>query len=126
MNVYLYILLSYGLMLPLCAEPWGKDADLAYPKECCCDTECCSQSFVTGFGERMVKFHQQVISPADGPRSHYIPSSSQYTINAMRKYGFCQGVMMGCDRLMRENNDERVYRCTKDGAGNPMKYDPVP
>lgn len=124
MKVFLYVLLS--LSFPLCAEPWGKDADLAYPKTCSCETKRCSSSFVAGLGERMVKFHQQVISPADGPRSHYIPSSSQYTIDAMRKYGFCKGVMMGCDRLMRENNDDWVYRTTKDGAGNPMKYDPVP
>lgn len=74
----------------------------------------------------MICFHQEVISPADGPRSHFIPSSSQYTLDAMRKYGFFQGVSMGCDRLMRENKDPWVYRITFDGAGKAIKYDPVP
>jgi len=50
-----------------------------------------------------------VISPADGPRSHFYPSSSQYTKDAMDKYGFFAGFLMGCDRLMRENNEEWIY-----------------
>jgi hypothetical protein len=66
-----------------------------------------------------------VISPADGPRSHFIPSSSQYTLDAMRKYGFFNGFILGCDRLMRENKEEWVYRTTKDGAGKGIKFDPV-
>jgi putative component of membrane protein insertase Oxa1/YidC/SpoIIIJ protein YidD len=74
----------------------------------------------------MIGFHQRVISPADGPRSHFIPSSSQYTLNAMRKYGFFQGVAMGCDRLMRENKDPWIYRLTLDQEGKLIKYDPVP
>jgi uncharacterized protein len=74
----------------------------------------------------MIGFHQEVISPCDGPRSHYIPSSSQYALEAIRTYGFFQGVAMGCDRLMRENKDPWVYRNTVDGAGKSIKYDPVP
>jgi uncharacterized protein len=110
-------------------EPWGKDADMvnsgpvvkSIKGKCFCNTP-----LLGPFAEIMIKFHQEVISPCDGPRSHYIPSSSQYALEAMRKYGFFVGLTMGCDRLMRENKEDWVYRCTVDGAGVPIKYDPLP
>lgn len=111
----------------LSAEPWGKDADLKYRKNKstpCSSTEC-PTPFLGKFAEVMIGFHQSTISPADGPRSSYIPSSSQYTLDAMRKYGFYKGMMMGCDRLMRENAEEWVYRTIETSDGKTMKYDPV-
>lgn len=110
----------------LSADPWGKDSDLASLPNSCYAFQECTTPCLGRFAEVMIGFHQNVISPADGPRSHFIPSSSQYTLNAMRKYGFFQGFAMGCDRLMRENKDPWVYRVVRDGAGVPMKYDPVP
>jgi putative component of membrane protein insertase Oxa1/YidC/SpoIIIJ protein YidD len=104
--------------------PWGKDADLCRTAKPSPHTEHTS-TFLSRMGESAIRFHQEVISPADGPRSHYIPSSSQYTMDAMRKYGFFNGFTMGCDRLMRENGEEWVYRKTVDGIGRPMKWDPV-
>ncbi len=108
--------------------PWGKDADLVlwdHPgpdyKESTCQTP-----ILGPIGEQLIRFHQEIISPCDGPRSHYKPSSSQYTLEAMRKYGFLTGMAMGCDRLMRENNEPWVYRLTLDGAGQSIKYDPIP
>lgn len=114
------------LCSPLTADPWGKDADL--PVTCKAKTAAkhCSTPLFGSFGECMIKFHQKVISPADGPRSNFYPCSSQYTLEAMRKYGFFQGFAMGCDRLMRENKDPWVYRVTVDREGIPIKYDPVP
>ena len=76
--------------------------------------------------QKMIRFHQCVISPADGPRSHYNPSSSYYTLDAMKKYGFLQGFVMGCDRLMRENSDPWVYRTCRLEDGTVLKLDPVP
>lgn len=76
--------------------------------------------------EVLIGFHQSVITPIDGPRSHYLPSSSQYTLDAMRKYGFFIGFTMGCDRLMRENEDPWVYPKITDIHGYTVKYDPVP
>lgn len=109
------------------ADPWGKDADMISHKVDSAHCEAISSpSFITQLGLKAIRFHQDVISPADGPRSHFIPSSSQYMYDAMKKYGFIQGFAMGCDRLMRENNDPWVYRKTKNGAGHPMKWDPVP
>jgi putative component of membrane protein insertase Oxa1/YidC/SpoIIIJ protein YidD len=116
-----------ALLIPffLQADPWGKDADLAQPCRAACCPKKCSTPLST-FGQKMIRFHQTVISPADGPRSHFYPCSSQYALNAIRKYGFFKGVAMGCDRLMRENNDEWVYRWREDSSGQEIKYDPVP
>jgi putative component of membrane protein insertase Oxa1/YidC/SpoIIIJ protein YidD len=119
----LILLIAQGLQ----GDPWGKDADLAKrPSAPRCCSSPCATPLIGKFGELMIQFHQEVISPADGPRSNFIPSSSQYTLDAMRKYGFFQGFCMGCDRLMRENDDPWVYQMTLDGAGKIMKYDPVP
>ncbi len=121
----LFFFLLLSLFSSLEADPWGKDADLAHPP-CCQNATSSSSSLLTRWGIQAIRFHQEVISPADGPRSHYIPSSSQYTLDAMRKYGFFKGFIMGCDRLMRENNEEWVYRKTCNSAGQTMKWDPVP
>jgi len=106
------------------ADPWGKDAELVHFSSSSYQIE--SPSLIARWGIKAIRFHQEVISPADGPRSHFIPSSSQYTLDAMRKYGFFHGYIMGCDRLMRENNEEWVYRKRLDGAGHTMKWDPIP
>lgn len=107
------------------ADPWGKDADIARcrpaPRSC---TESQSGPGVA-FSELFIRFHQEVISPADGPRSHFIPSSSQYTLDAVRRYGFFKGWMMGCDRLMRENDDPWIYKKCLNPAGQVIKYDPI-
>lgn len=122
-----YTIIFLTIQLYAWAHPWGKDADLAM-SPCTLTAPAAPQpdpSFLTQMGIKAIRFHQEVISPADGPRSHFIPSSSQYTLNAMRKYGFFTGFTMGCDRLMRENNDPWVYRKILDGNGYPMKWDPV-
>lgn len=106
------------------ADPWGKDADLVQQK---CHAPCVnpSSSWLAKIGKKAIRFHQVVISPADGPRSHFIPSSSQYTLEAMQRHGFFKGWIMGCDRLMRENEDPWVYQTIKDPSGKLIKWDPV-
>lgn len=106
------------------ATPWGKDADLVYkkPSPALCKSH---PSFLSILGKQAIRFHQEVISPADGPRSHFIPSSSQYTLEAIQQYGFFGGCMRGCDRLMRENEDLWVYQTIKDPQGKLTKWDPV-
>lgn len=112
---------------PLLADPWGKDADLAgfKPKQKIPEHSC-KTPILGHLAEGLIGLHQGVISRCDGPRSHFIPSSSQYTLEAMRKYGFCTGMALGCDRLMRENKEEWVYRKIKNNAGQQLKYNPVP
>lgn len=101
-------------------EPWGKDADLKPAAIVISKKE---PSWAVQLSDAIIRFHQEVISPVDGPRSHYRPSSSQYMQQAMHRYGFVRGFIMGCDRLLRENDEEWVYRTTY-YEGKPYKYDP--
>jgi putative component of membrane protein insertase Oxa1/YidC/SpoIIIJ protein YidD len=74
--------------------------------------------------EALISFHQEVISPIDGPRSNFRPSSSQYMLNAIEQNGFFLGVVIGCDRLLRENGDPSFYdKVPFDGS--ELKWDPV-
>lgn len=107
-------------------QPWGKDSELAAPACTERKRSSCPTPLFGAFAEGAIQFHQDVISPADGPRSHFFPSSSQYTLEAMRKYGFFQGFIMGCDRLMRENDDPWVYKTITLPHGEEIKYNPVP
>jgi hypothetical protein len=102
-------------------EPWGKDSYLhrkkieeeSYPPE----------STAVFVAKKVILFHQKVLSPVDGPRSHFFPCSSRYMKMAMVKHGFIQGFLMGCDRLLRENKDLWVYRQVV--IDNKLvKYDP--
>lgn len=106
------------------ANPWGKDAELCQPRQRGCATPK-QQGPLIRFSEIMIGFHQNVISPADGPRSHFKPSSSRYTMDAIHKYGFVTGFLLGCDRLMRENNDPWVYPTIVTEDGLITKWDPV-
>lgn len=109
--------------LPGYHEPWGKDADLQYRRQTHVQTEALSP-----LGEamkRLIWFHQNIISPVDGPRSHYKPSSSNYMMQAIQKHGFFRGYIMGCDRLLRENDDPWIYR-TAVVDGKIWKIDPPP
>jgi len=119
--------LYFVFLLPLflsAEQPWGFDADLASPP-LVAQKKRCNTPILGSIAEAMIRFHQKVISPADGPRSHHKPSSSQYTLDAMRKYGFFSGFLMGCDRLMRENDDPWVYDTVTDETGDRFKWDPV-
>ena len=72
----------------------------------------------------MIRFFQVYISPIDGPRSSFCPTSSQYTLEAIEKYGVFRGIAMGCDRLMRENKELWVYDIAKEDEFG-RKLDPV-
>lgn len=102
-------------------EPWGKDSNLKPPVPKAKEEKI---SIATRVADAVIRFHQEVISPVDGPRSHYRPSSSQYMHQAMHNYGFLKGFIMGCDRLLRENDEEWVYR-TINVEGKLFKYDPA-
>ena len=104
--------------------PWGKDADLKIPT-LQAPPPPTRHSPLISLATRVIRFHQEVLSPVDGPRSHFRPSSSQYMRLAIEKHGFLEGFFMGCDRLLRENNAEWVYQHIEiDGV--LYKYDPVP
>ncbi len=102
-------------------EPWGKNSDLQ--KKEGCQTTYPKASLATLVAKQVILFHQKVLSPIDGPRSHFRPCSSQYMKLSMMKHGFCKGFIMGCDRLLRENKDPWIYRETN-VDGKLIKYDP--
>jgi hypothetical protein len=118
------------LILPVVAntmpgfyEPWGPDADLQIsPAEIAQPVP--QRSLSVQIAEHIIRFHQNVLSPVDGPRSHFRPCSSSYMMRSMQKHGFIRGFLMGCDRLMRENDDDWVYRKIS-VDGKLVKYDPV-
>lgn len=60
--------------------------------------------------ENIILFHQNVLSPVDGPRSHFRPTSARYMFLSLRRHGFFKGYAKGCDRLLRENKDPWIYR----------------
>lgn len=114
-----------SIIIFLCAipgfnEPWGKNADLRYEET---HSEPASLSPLGYIAQGLILFHQRVISPVDGPRSHFRPSSSGYMLEAIKKHGFFKGYIMGCDRLLRENGDPWVYR-TAVIDGKIWKTDP--
>ena len=101
--------------------PWGKDADLLPKQEKVSSPQ--KDSPAAMLAKKAILFHQRVLSPVDGPRSHYYPCSSQYMKLAINKHGFTKGFLMGCDRLMREDKDPWVYRKVLID-GKLIKYDP--
>lgn len=120
-HLFILLLASTLSAEPGYYEPWGKDAGLHFPEP---EKEARTSSIATQIADRVIRFHQEVISPIDGPRSHFRPSSSRYMQLAMQRYGFFLGFLMGCDRLLRENEEEWVYR-TVQADGRIFKYDPA-
>ncbi|MBQ3848141.1 MAG: membrane protein insertion efficiency factor YidD [Clostridia bacterium] len=50
-----------------------------------------------------IKFYQKYISPNKPPCCKYIPSCSQYAVEAIEKYGAVKGGAMATWRIMRCN-----------------------
>ncbi|MGM0439840.1 MAG: membrane protein insertion efficiency factor YidD [Chlamydiota bacterium] len=121
MRYLLLIAVFSGCSLLSAEEPWGKDASLVNTH----NKAKVEQGPLERLGVAVVRFHQKIISPADGPRSHFMPSSSQYTLEAIKKYGFFKGWLLGFDRLMRENNENWIYPHAY-LEGKWIKHDPVP
>lgn len=63
---------------------------------------------------KIIKFYKRCISPYKGTKCPYIPSCSQYAIEAIEKHGACKGSCMAA---------WRIVRCNPLSKGG---YDPVP
>jgi uncharacterized protein len=108
-------------LLAAWALPFGPDAALAKPTP----PPKSAPSPAAQLIDNIIVFHQKVISPADGPRSHFYPSSSTYGREAFRRHGAAMGYFLTCDRLLRENDDLWIYPTCQIGEGH-LKLDPVP
>ena len=62
----------------------------------------------------LIKLYQWIISPILGPKCRFTPSCSQYTMEALKKYGLLKGLWLGL---------KRISRCHPWGGHG---YDPVP
>ncbi len=62
-----------------------------------------------------IRFYQRRISPAFPPRCRFIPTCSQYALEAVEKYGPCRGGWLALRRFLR---------CHPFHKGD--MYDPVP
>lgn len=63
---------------------------------------------------RMIRFYQTAMSPLFPPRCRYIPTCSEYALQAVEKYGPLRGGFLALRRLLR---------CNPFHKGG---YDPVP
>lgn len=63
---------------------------------------------------RAIRFYQKEISPCFPPRCRYIPTCSQYALEAVEKYGAAKGTFLATKRFLR---------CHPFHKGG---YDPVP
>ncbi|QDS87783.1 Putative membrane protein insertion efficiency factor [Rosistilla oblonga] len=59
-----------------------------------------------------IRFYQRWISPMLGPNCRFSPTCSQYTIEAIGKYGVLRGICKG------------VWRIARCHPWNPGGYDP--
>ncbi len=62
----------------------------------------------------LIKFYQKFISPLFPPTCRFHPTCSQYTVEAVERFGVIKGLYLGLRRILRCN------------PLNPGGYDPVP
>lgn len=74
------------------------------------------KDFFTKVACKLVRFYQLCISPFIGGRAacRFVPTCSEYTKQAIEKYGLLRGTWMGV---------KRISRCRPGGG---CGYDPVP
>ena len=121
---FLILCLSFSLYADIGYHPpWGRNSEIIKKKTLWTAPK---KRFdpLSKVSENIILFHQNILSPVDGPRSHFRPTSSRYMLLAIRRYGFLKGVLKGFDRLLRENSDPWVYR-TKEIDGITYKWDPT-
>ena len=66
---------------------------------------------------KSIKMYQRYISPMKGTKCPYIPSCSQYGLEAVEKYGALKGGWLAL---------KRICRCHPFYHGKHPYYDPVP
>lgn len=64
----------------------------------------------------LVRFYQKYISPLTPPTCRYVPTCSQYALEALQKYGALKGGWLAF---------KRICRCHPFHKGHDF-YDPVP
>ncbi len=65
----------------------------------------------------MIRFYRKYISPAFPPCCRFIPTCSQYALEAIEKYGALKGGWLALKRIMK---------CQPFHRQKSIVYDPVP
>lgn len=63
----------------------------------------------------LIRFYRKYISPLSAPKCRFVPTCSQYALEAVEKYGALKGGWMSL---------KRILRCNPFYKGD--NYDPVP
>ena len=57
-------------------------------------------SIFTNILIKFIKIYKYLISPLVGPSCRYLPTCSEYSIEALRTYGFSKGLMLSFKRVL--------------------------
>ena len=49
---------------------------------------------------KFIKIYKYLISPLIGPSCRYLPTCSEYSIEALKTYGFSKGLLLSFKRIM--------------------------
>ena len=49
---------------------------------------------------KFIKIYKYLISPLIGPSCRYLPTCSEYSIEALKTYGFSKGLLISLKRIM--------------------------
>ena len=49
---------------------------------------------------KFIKIYKYLISPLIGPSCRYLPTCSEYSIEALKTYGFVKGMLLSLKRIM--------------------------
>ena len=49
---------------------------------------------------KFIKIYKYLISPLIGPSCRYLPTCSDYSIEALKTYGFVKGLLLSLKRIM--------------------------
>ena len=49
---------------------------------------------------KFIKIYKYLISPLVGPSCRYLPTCSEYSIEALRTYGFSKGLLLSLKRII--------------------------
>ena len=57
-------------------------------------------SFITNILIKLIKGYQFLISPFFGQSCRYLPTCSDYSIDALKEYGLIKGIFLGIKRIL--------------------------
>ena len=57
-------------------------------------------NIATKFLIKLIKFYKYLISPLFGHSCRYLPTCSEYSIDALKEFGFFKGLFMSITRIL--------------------------